>query len=139
MGTFMSGRERPQHEAEKLRLRSKEFAYDVVRLVRNLPTTAEAKVIGGQLLRSGMSVAANYRATCRSRSRAEFISRIGIVIEEADESLFWLEALSEMGIVRGTLIETLLGECEQLVSIFVASQRTARRLAGFRTAPAASG
>jgi four helix bundle protein len=118
------------HEAEKLRRRSKAFAFDVVRLVKTLPTSQEAKVIGGQLLRSGMSVAANYRAVSRSRSRAEFISKISVVIEEADESLFWLEALFEMKIVNGPAIETLLRECEELLSIFVASQRTARRGAG---------
>ena len=85
-----------------------------------------------------MSVAANYRAVSRSRSRAEFISKIGTVIEEADESLFWLEALSEMNIARGARIESLLTECTQLVSIFVASQRTARRHANPSTRPAAS-
>jgi four helix bundle protein len=130
--------ETSQHAAEGLRHRSKGFAYAVVRLVRTLPATDEARVIGRQLLRSGMSVAANYRAACRSRSRAEFISKIGIVIEEADESLFWLEAVSDMKIVKGLAFETLLDECQQLVSIFVASQRTARRRASTRTAPAAS-
>ncbi|HJW13214.1 MAG TPA: four helix bundle protein [Thermoanaerobaculia bacterium] len=130
--------EKPLHEAEKLRRRSKMFAYDVVRLVRTLPATEEARVIGRQLLRSGMSVAANYRAVSRSRSRAEFISKIGTVIEETDESLFWLEALSEMGISRGPKIETLLTECAQLVSIFVASQRTGRRRASSPMSTASS-
>jgi four helix bundle protein len=123
------------HEAEKLRQRSKAFAFDVVRLVRTLPSTDEARVIGRQLLRSGMSVAANYRAVSRARSRAEFISKIGIVIEESDESLFWLEALSEMGIARGEKTDRLLRECGELVAIFVASQRTARRRAGISTQP----
>ena len=131
-------KDEPLHEAEKLRRRSKMFAYEVVRLVRSLAVTEEAKVIGRQLLRSGMSVAANYRAVSRSRSRAEFISKIGTVIEEADESLFWLEALSEMGIARGARIESLLTECTQLVSIFVASQRTARRRSNPSTRPAGS-
>ena len=116
-------------QAERLRSRSKSFALDVVRMLRVLPRSAEARVIGRQLLRSGMSVAANYRAVSRSRSRAEFISKIGIVIEEADESLFWLEALSELKIVNGSEINRLLYEGEQLLSIFVASQRTARRRA----------
>ena len=114
------------------------FAYDVIRLVKALPATDEAKLIGRQLLRSGMSVAANYRAACRARSRAEFVSKIGTVIEEADESLFWLEALSEMSIVRGTKIESLLGECGQRLSIFVASRRTARRRASVPAAPSTS-
>jgi four helix bundle protein len=122
--------EKSVHEAEKLRRRSKAFAFDVVRLVRTLPATEEARVIGRQLLRSGMSVAANYRAVSRSRSRAEFISKVGVVIEEADESRFWLEALSEMGIATGPVVDALLNECDQLLSIFVASQRTARRRAG---------
>ena len=123
------------HEAEKLRRRSKAFAFDIVRLVRVLPGTAEARVIGNQVLRSGMSVAANYRAVSRSRSRAEFISKMGIVIEEADETLFWLEALFEMKIARGEEIEQLRYECEGLLSIFVASQRTARRRAFHSKAP----
>ena len=131
-------KDEPLHEAEKLRRRSKMFAYDVVRLVRTLPATEEARVIGRQLLRSGMSVAANYRAVSRSRSRAEFISKMGTVIEEADESLFWLEALSDMAIAHGAKIESLLTECAQLVSIFVASQRTARRRTNPSTRPAAS-
>jgi four helix bundle protein len=76
-----------------------------------------------------MSVAANYRATCRSRSRAEFIAKIGVVLEEADESMFWLEALWEMGITKDETTQRLLGECDELVSIFCASQRTARRRA----------
>ena len=92
-------------------------------------------MISGQLLRSGMSVAANYRAVSRSRSRAEFISKIGVVIEEADESLFWLEALSELNIANGRGIEELLREGEELLSIFVASLRTARRRAGNTSPP----
>jgi four helix bundle protein len=112
-------------EAERLRQRSKAFAFDVVRLVRTLPPTAEARVVAQQLLRSGMSVAANYRAACRSRSRREFASKIGVVVEEADESMFWLETLSEMGISRDGRIPDLLRECNELISIFVASRRTA--------------
>ena len=123
------------HQAEGLRRRSKAFAFDIVRLVRAIPMTEEGRVIGRQLLRSGMSVAANYRAVSRSRSRAEFIAKIGIVVEEADESLFWLEALSEMAIVRGPEIERLLRECGELISIFVASQRTAKRGVGVSSQP----
>lgn len=86
--------------------------------------------MGRQLLRSGMSVAANYRAVSRSRSRAEFISKLSVVIQEADESQFWLEALTELQIARTGSTDRLLRECEQLIAIFVASQRTARRRAG---------
>jgi four helix bundle protein len=114
-------------EPEKLRQRSKSFAFDVVRVVRTLPPAAEARVVAQQLLRSGMSVAANYRAACRSRSRREFILKIGVIDDEADESMFWLEALSEMGISRNERVPGLLRECNELISIFVASRRTASR------------
>jgi four helix bundle protein len=129
------GAEKSLHEAEKLRRRSKEFAFDVIRLVRRLPATDEGRIIGRQLLRSGTSVAANYRAVSRSRSRPEFISRMGIVIEEADESSFWLEALLEMQIVRADSAERLLKECQELIAIFVASQRTARKRGGSSSPP----
>lgn len=86
-------------QAEQLRERTKQFAIRVVRLFRSLPKTEEAKIIGKQALRSGTSVAANYRAVCRARSKAEFIARLGVVVEEADETFFWLELLVETGIV----------------------------------------
>jgi four helix bundle protein len=92
----------------------------------SLPRTTEAQVIGKQLLRSATSVASNYRAAGRARSPAEFVSKIGIVVEEADESQFWLECLSENGIVRSELLADLLGESDQLVRIFSASQQTAK-------------
>ncbi len=76
---------------EELRERTKRFAIAVVRLFRSLPRTDEARVIGRQLLRSATSVAANYRAVCRARSKAEFIAKVGVVVEEADETVFWLE------------------------------------------------
>jgi four helix bundle protein len=116
-------------EAEKLQGRTKVFAYDVLRLIRRLPRTAEASMIGRQLMRSATSVAANYRAACRSRSRAEFTAKVGIVLEEADESMFWLEAIEELGISREPQLSSLIGESHELVSIFFASQRTARRRA----------
>ena len=78
---------------EELQQRTTNFAIRVVRLFRSLPNCAEARVVGHQLLRSGTSVAANYRAACKGRSRADFISKLGIVEEEADETLFWLEFL----------------------------------------------
>src|SRR5574341_255353 len=85
---------------EQFRNRTKQFAIRLVRLFRSLPKTDEARTIGRQLLRSGTSVAANYRAVCRARSKAEFIAKIGIVVEEADETVFWLELLIDTGIVR---------------------------------------
>jgi len=95
-------------------------------LVRSLPKSSEAQVLGKQLLRSGTSVGANYRAAGRARSKAEFISKIGIVVEEADETVFWLELLIESGIVKEGLLSELLTEANELVAIFAASQRTAR-------------
>jgi four helix bundle protein len=82
--------------------------------------------MGKQLLRCGTSVAANYRAVCRVRSRAEFLSRIGIVVEESDESVFWLEMLSESEIIAAARIKDLLDEAQQLTAIFTAAQATTK-------------
>ncbi|MGE5084161.1 MAG: four helix bundle protein, partial [Acidobacteriota bacterium] len=81
-------------QQEQLRDRTKAFAVRIVRLYRSLPYKADAQVLGKQLLRCGTAVAANYRAACRSRSRAEWLAKIGVVVEEADEAVFWLEMLS---------------------------------------------
>ena len=116
----------PTGQQEELRNRTKKFALRIIRLFRSLPRSAEAQVLGKQLLRSGTSVGANYRAAGRARSRAEFVSKIGIVVEEADETVFWLECLIESGIVKKELSEDLLTEANELVAIFAASQRTAR-------------
>jgi len=86
-------------QAEAMKLRTKQFAIRIVSVVRSLPRTREGDVIGKQLLRSGTAVAANYRAVCRSRSKAEFISKINIVVEEADETVFWLELLGDTAVV----------------------------------------
>jgi len=114
-----------QHE--ELKRRTKEFAIRIVKLFRSLPKTEEARIIGRQVLRSGTSVAANYRAVCRARSRAEFISKIGVVVEEADETVFWLELLIETNIVPGKKLDDLLREANELLAIFAASQRTAKK------------
>ncbi len=111
---------------EELRNRTKRFALRIIRLFRHLPRSTEAQVLGKQLLRSGTSVGANYRAAGRARSKAEFVSKIGIVVEEADETVFWLECLVEAGIVKEDLLTDLLAEAHELVAIFAASQRTAR-------------
>ena len=116
-------------KAEMLQRRTKAFAFDVLRIVRKLPESTEGRIIGRQLLRAGLSVAANYRASCRARSRAEFIAKIGVVVEEADETMFWLGALSEFSILRDLSVDTLLRECQEIVSIFVASRITAQRRA----------
>jgi four helix bundle protein len=111
---------------EELRNRTKRFALRIIRLFQHLPRTTEAQVLGKQLLRSGTSVGANYRAAGRARSKAEFISKMGIVVEEADESVFWVECLIESGIVKPELLTDILAEANELVAVFAASQRTAR-------------
>src|SRR5256885_7834661 len=113
-------------QPEQLRERTKQFALRIVRLFRSLPKTDEARVLGKQVLRSGTSVAANYRAICRARSKAEFIAKMGTVVEEADETVFWLELLVETGTVPKVRMQDLLGEANELLAIFAASQRTAR-------------
>ncbi|MGH9531873.1 MAG: four helix bundle protein, partial [Terriglobales bacterium] len=105
---------------------SKEFALRVVRLFRSLPNTPVAQVMGKQLLRSATSVAANYRATGRARSRAEFIAKLGVVVEEIDEAVFWLEMLIESNTVTQHRAADLLAESRELAAIFAASYQTAR-------------
>jgi len=108
-----------------LKVRTKVFALRVIRAYRRLPSSDEARVIGRQLLRSATSVGANYRAACRARSRAEFIAKLGIVLEEADEA-YWLELLLETGILDHKRLDPLLREANELTSIFVSSLRTAK-------------
>jgi len=114
-------------KAAELKRRTKSFAIRIVNLFRSLPRSPDAQTLGKQLLRSGTSVAANYRAVCRARSQAEFISKMGIVVEEADETVFWLELLGETGIVRLERTQNLLNEANELVAIFGASLRTSKR------------
>ena len=114
------------YRAEELKKRTKQFATRIVRLYQALPRRDEARVIGRQVLRSGTSVAANYRAVCRARSKAEFISKIGVVVEEIDETVFWLKLLVDTGIVAQARMESLQEEATELLAIFAASQHTAR-------------
>ena len=111
----------------RLVARTRAFALAVVRLVEELPQGRTADVIGLQLLRSGTSVGANYRAACRARSRREFIAKMGIVEEEADESQFWIDLLNERGLVDARCLSSLGEEAGQIVAMVVASIRTARR------------
>jgi four helix bundle protein len=111
---------------EDLRRRTKKFALDIIRLYRTLPKTEECRIMGRQLLRAACSVAANYRAACRARSHAEFLAKVGLVLEEADESAFWLEMFRDSNSVAEAKLAPQLDEAEQLVSIFSASRRTAR-------------
>jgi four helix bundle protein len=114
------------YQSVELKQRSKKFALSIVGLFKALPKSDEARVLGKQVLRSGTSVAANYRATCRSRSKAEFIAKIGIVVEEADETVLWLEMLTESGIVPPEKTALLLKEGNELLAIFAASYYTAK-------------
>jgi four helix bundle protein len=116
-----------EHIAIQLKKRTKLFALRIIKLVRALPMSSEGKVIGVQLLRCGTSVAANYRAVCRARSHAEFLAKLGIVIEEADESAFWLEMISDAGLLPEKRLVDLRSEAEQLVAILNASRTTARK------------
>ena len=113
-------------DAEELKQRSKKFGLNTIKLVESLPATQTGRVIGNQLLRSALSVGANYRAACRARSKADFISKIGITIEEADESLHWLEMLAEAGIVPPEKLKPLMQEANELIAILTASVKTAR-------------
>ncbi|HEV2402277.1 MAG TPA: four helix bundle protein [Candidatus Sulfotelmatobacter sp.] len=115
------------HPSGDLKERSKSFAIRVVRVVRSLPSSAECRVIGNQLLRAATSVAANYRAVCRARSRPEFLAKLGIVIEETDEAAFWLEFLVDIGLIAESKLNDLISEANQLVAIFNASRVTAKK------------
>ncbi len=112
---------------DDLRKRTKQFALRVIRLTESLPKGATAGVIKRQMLRSGTSVGANYRAACRAKSTADFISKMGTVEEEADESLYWMELLVEADIVNESLLQPLMQEADELVAITVTSINTARK------------
>jgi len=112
--------------ARELQDRTKKFALRIIRAFSRLPKSEEARVLGRQFLRSGTSVAANYRAACRARSAADFISKINNVVEEADETLFWLELLVEASVIKPKIVEPLLLECSELLKIFSASLATAK-------------
>ena len=111
---------------QELRERTKKFALRVIRMSEAMPNTRAANVITNQVLRSATSITANYRAAGRSRSKAEFIAKIGVVLEEADETVCWLELLAEGGIVPAKKLRDLLAEANELVAIFAASRRTVR-------------
>ena len=111
--------------AEELKKRTKEFALRILKLVAALPDTVQGKTVGGQLVRSGTSVVSNYRAACRGRSKAEFISKLGIVEEEADESAFWLELIIEGELLKQPQVQPLLDEASELTRIIARSRVTA--------------
>ena len=106
--------------------RTRAFALRVVRLVEALPRNRTADVMGEQLLRCGTSVGANYRAACRARSRKEFVAKLGIVEEEADESIYWMELIADAGLIDRQRLTPLLDEADALLAITIASIKTAR-------------
>lgn len=108
-------------------LRTKRFGLRVIRLVAALPQNPVTMVLGNQLLRAGTSVGANYRAAARGKSRADFISKMGTVEEECDESLYWMEMLIESGFLKPSVVGALMKEGEEILSMVVASIKTARR------------
>jgi four helix bundle protein len=110
---------------DELKHRTKRFALAIIRLVGALPRNEAARIIGGQMPRSGTSVGANYRAACSARSRAEFTSRLGVTEEEADETFYWLELLEQCGLMKGERIRALMTEANEFVAILTASRKTA--------------
>ena len=113
-------------EAKLLQNRTKVFAVRIIKAFARLPKDEAVRVTGRQFLRSGTSLAANYRAACRARSAADFISKINTVAEETDETLFWLELLVEANLVPAKIVGSLMVECEELLKIFSASLATAK-------------
>ena len=112
---------------KEMKRRTKEFAKEIIRLCRKLPNNREGRLIGDQIFRSGTSVAANYRSACRGRSKSEFISKLSIAEEEADETLFWLEVIKEMGVSTYDKLDALMKENDEILAIVVASIKTAKR------------
>ena len=111
----------------EMKRRTKEFAKEIITLCRKLPNNREGRLVGDQIFRSGTSIAANYRSACRARSKAEFISKLAIVEEEADETLFWLEVISEMKIFLYEKLDALMKENDEILAIVVASIKTAKK------------
>ena len=115
---------------EEMKARTKAYANRVVKLCAALPNNWIARILGQQLLRSGTSVGANYRAVCRAKSNADFINKLRIVEEECDESLFWMELLVDNGFVKASRLGDLMKESDEILAIVVASTKTARTARG---------
>src|SRR3982750_2576692 len=112
--------------SEEMKARTRAFALRIIRLAQGLPNTPTANVIRNQMLRCGTSVGANYRAACRGRSKRDFIAKLGIVEEEADESVFWIELLIDAGILKRPRVESLITEGNEILAIVVSSIKSAR-------------
>jgi four helix bundle protein len=106
---------------EQMRNRTKEFAKQIIIFCRQLPENREGRLIGNQIFRSGTSVGSNYRAVCRARSKADFVAKIGLVLEEADETLYWLELIDETEIMVSGALKEIKKEANELVAIFVST------------------
>jgi four helix bundle protein len=113
--------------AEDLKKRTKQFALRILKLIAALPNTVSGRAVGGQLVRAGTSVGSNYRAACRGRSRAEFVAKLGVVEEEADESAFWLEVIIEAELLKQKVVAPLLIEANELTKIMAKSRISASR------------
>ena len=113
-------------DSKHLRLRTKQFALRIIRLVAAMPKTRFGDVLGRQILRSGTSVGANYREALRASSRKHFISTLEIVLREADETLYWLELIAESEILKPSLLAALTKECDELIAIFVSTIRSTK-------------
>jgi four helix bundle protein len=119
--------------SEQLKARSKQFALAIIALIEMPPHTLAAQIIARQMVRSATSVGANYRAACRARSRAELAARVAIAVDEADETLYWLELLEESGLLREEPVRLLICEAGELVAILAASYKTASASRASRT------
>jgi len=113
-------------KSEDLKERTKQFAHRCVKLAMALPDTYLGNHIRGQLIRCATSVASNYRAVCLAQSKAGFVSKLSIVLEETDESFFWLEFIIDENLLKINLVEFLLKEADELTAIFISSRKTAR-------------
>lgn len=112
---------------EELKKRTQLFAISVIKLVEQIPSDKPVKAIANQLIRSGTSIGANYRAACRAKSKKDFLNKILIVEEEADETLYWLEILKKIGLVSENILNPIILECNELVAIFTAIGKTTRK------------
>jgi four helix bundle protein len=112
---------------DELKKRTKQFALEIIKLVDELPNTTAGRTVGNQIIRSGTSVASNYRSACRARSNADFISKITIVEEECDETLFWLEIIVDGNLLKKERVLALLKEADELTAIFTSSGKTAKQ------------
>ena len=116
-----------EYMEDRLKARTRAFAIRVFKLCRSLESDEQGRIVGRQLMRSASSVAANYRAVCRCRSHADFVAKLSIVVEEIDESAFWIEFVADIGLMKQDRVEGVLQEANELLAIFAKSQHTARR------------